>query len=54
MKDCSKCELIEDLKEKDEYILDLEEECENLSEMNRLLIERIKEQEECINTSSKK
>lgn len=26
-----------------EYIIDLEEECENLSEQNRLLIERIKE-----------
>lgn len=32
-----------ELKEKDEYILDLEEENENLSEYNRQLIERIKD-----------
>lgn len=31
--------------EKDEYIQDLEEECENLSEYNRLLVERIKDLE---------
>lgn len=31
--------------EKDEYIQDLEEECENLSEYNRLLVERVKELE---------
>lgn len=31
--------------ELNEYIQDLEEECENLSEYNRLLIERIKELE---------
>lgn len=31
--------------EKDEYIIDLEEELENLTEYNRLLVERIKELE---------
>lgn len=31
--------------ELNEYIQDLEEECENLSEYNRLLIERVKELE---------
>ena len=31
--------------EKDEYIIDLEEELENLTEHNRLLVERIKELE---------
>ena len=31
--------------ELNEYVQDLEEECENLSEYNRLLIERIKEME---------
>lgn len=31
--------------EKDEYIRDLVEECENLSEYNRLLVERVKELE---------
>lgn len=43
---CSICalkEALEELEEKDEYIQDLEEECENLSEYNRLLVERIKE-----------
>lgn len=29
--------------EKDQYIQDLEEECENLSEYNRLLLERVQE-----------
>ena len=36
-------EVIHDIIEKEEYIQDLEEECENLSEYNRILIERIKE-----------
>ena len=36
-------EVINDIIEKEEYIQDLEEECENLSEYNRILIERIKE-----------
>lgn len=29
-----------------EYVKDLEEECENLSEQNRLLVEKIKETEQ--------
>lgn len=36
-----------------EYIIDLEEECENLSEENRLLIERIKELENEISDRKK-
>ena len=53
---CPSCEIKEALEEleqlkresteKDEYILDLEEECENLSEYNRLLVERVKELED--------
>ncbi len=31
------------MSEKDEYITDLEEECENLSEYNRLLVNRVEE-----------
>lgn len=33
------------VKELEEYIIDIEEECENLSEQNRMLINRIKELE---------
>lgn len=42
--DCEKdCEL-------KEYVIDLEEENENLSEENRLLVEKIKDLEKCINS----
>ena len=50
---CKKCKVLQeldalqqDIKEKEDYILDLEEECENLSEYNRQLIERIKDEEQ--------
>ena len=36
---------VPDEKEGMEYLKDLEEECENLSEQNRHLVERIKEME---------
>lgn len=36
------------IEELEEYVLDLEEECENLSEQNRLLIIRIQELEKLL------
>lgn len=39
----SKCECCEKVKELQEYITDLEEECENLTEQNRLLTRALHE-----------